>query len=509
MVSSVLWEPGERAGLKQSTECEHRLIPAPLNPNKESDGYFDLYYFVPKTGDHRPGGKNILFCAGGPGEMVIPGDDELWLSDLIGQGYNVVFFHLRGSGFSQIPASNEYDRFLRTKYAVNDLEAIRANFLNTEPWDAVVGYSYGTVLAQQRPKKRGDKLKRLGAHWPALHAPILTASDPRQAFEKYTHEVEQIRREILERIQALGRSQRRENGRGSTNRYEWIIWSIRQNSESNRSDREKTFGIFRTIETQFTGEWFVIEKYNDLKEKGILANCGLDYSLDFENLRSLRFFGWNPLEQPIRVVDKLKEIGNVLTQEILARRSNVNRRKVSDQHFSGNLYYGNLYVERSQRDYDVMGVYDGISRAFLREWLGEGRKDFAGAITRSAGKSQKEFRLNRHIEKIGVFDSDIESIEPWDPAKYCHDVPTVILRGTADPVTAGGQAERYREFGLNGWKYFLEFDGVGHQYVLPEIKVRSRVFKTAFRADYFDPIDLIVSAAVEMKIDDFSSRRAG
>src|SRR5437870_5708245 len=130
MPSSIIWEPSERAGLQQTSECEHRLISVPLNPERISDGRFDLYYFVPTPGGEEVAQrKTILFCAGGPGEMLIPGDDELWLNHLTQHGYNVVFFHLRGSGFSQIPTPNECDKFIRTKYAVNDIEQIRGKLL--------------------------------------------------------------------------------------------------------------------------------------------------------------------------------------------------------------------------------------------------------------------------------------------------------------------------------------------------------------------------------------------
>jgi len=65
MSSIETWETKERTGLGKAGEYIERLISVPLNPDKESDGHFDLYYFI-----HKPPGvsgaiKTVLFCAGG------------------------------------------------------------------------------------------------------------------------------------------------------------------------------------------------------------------------------------------------------------------------------------------------------------------------------------------------------------------------------------------------------------------------------------------------------------
>ena len=57
---------------------------------------------------------------------------------------------------SQISAGNDNDKYLRSNFAVDDMEAIRQDFLDkrfgngiTEiQWEAIVGWSFGTVLAQ-------------------------------------------------------------------------------------------------------------------------------------------------------------------------------------------------------------------------------------------------------------------------------------------------------------------------------------------------------------------------
>ena len=68
------------------------------------------------------------------------------------------------------------------------------------------------------------------------------------------------------------------------------------------------------------------------------------------------------------------------------------------------------------------------------------------------------------LNKIGLTGtSSNEKICPWDPAIYSHEIPTLILSGTADPITAGGQAQYFYENGLDsGKRALIEFPGVGH-----------------------------------------------
>ena len=148
-----VWEPEERSGLGEinpsqilpstklsRTNLIERFISVPLNPKNPSAEKFDLYYFVrmPAKGKQT---KTVLFCAGGPGQIVQgPMSGPTFADFLTDNGYTVVYFHQRGAGFSQIPASNQYDRFLKTEYTVKDIEAIRRDFLGESgKWDAIIG----------------------------------------------------------------------------------------------------------------------------------------------------------------------------------------------------------------------------------------------------------------------------------------------------------------------------------------------------------------------------------
>jgi fermentation-respiration switch protein FrsA (DUF1100 family) len=57
-----------------------------------------------------------------------------------------------------------------------------------------------------------------------------------------------------------------------------------------------------------------------------------------------------------------------------------------------------------------------------------------------------------------------EAIYPWNPGYYKHSVPTLILKGGADAVIAGGQAESFYKDDLSNRKdsVLMKIPGMGH-----------------------------------------------
>src|SRR6266480_2447121 len=93
-------------------------------------------------------------------------------------GHNVAYLHVRGSGLSQIPQPNKFDRFLRADYVVEDIEKLRVKLLGNDiPWDAIWGESHGAVIAQRYAYKYGTAgVKKL-----VLVAP------PSRSLESHSH----------------------------------------------------------------------------------------------------------------------------------------------------------------------------------------------------------------------------------------------------------------------------------------------------------------------------------
>jgi hypothetical protein len=102
-----------------------------------------------------------------------------------------------------------------------------------------------------------------------------------------------------------------------------------------------------------------------------------------------------------------------------------------------------------------------------------GAKDIRAALRRSGGVAHLERGVNKRLEKVRI--SDREKIEPWDPAKYSHTVPTLVLKGEADPVTAGGQSEYIFSEALKGSRTLIEFPGIGHDFALPLVEAKDDI----------------------------------
>jgi len=86
----------------------------------------------------------------------------------------------------------------------------------------------------------------------------------------------------------------------------------------------------------------------------------------------------------------------------------------------------------------------------------------AKAIRKSRGTSGD----NPFLKQIEMLID--EPIKPWDPADFKHRVPTLILKGGADPINDLGEAEHFYNQGLKAEGALIEFPGIGHSMALPE-----------------------------------------
>jgi pimeloyl-ACP methyl ester carboxylesterase len=449
MSLSKIWEATERAGLGEpiSDVYREKLLRVQLHPGNERAGRFDLFYFI-----HEPKGlsqrlKTVLFCAGGPGQIVRPFEENfLRFLRTENTAYRIVHFHLRGSGFSQFPPSNDFDRFLRTSYAVNDIEEIRKDVLKDEPWDGIVGYSYGTVLAQQYAARYKKKVRKLILMGPLSMHKFKFVTSPAQAtqvFDEYMNAEAEIRRQVLMNI--------------LTNKKHEEFNTINDDKNVLGDLEIKLSQLFKQIEETFGSEQFIFEQYDVLKKK--LRDAHLDHGSNFfKKIRDLRMIGWqNPEieDVPERQVEAVRVIAVGLKPELKEKLGEVDSGEDSVVNHS----------DESYRTHYVMQIYDGLRPRFVRALLAGDKQNVRDALKRSAGR----VGINRFIEKVGVAKGKPKI---WDPAEHKHGVPTLILKGEADPVTAVGQAEYYCEKALTGPRILLKLEGVGHGFHLPVIDIR-------------------------------------
>jgi hypothetical protein len=139
--------------------------------------------------------------------------------------------------------------------------------------------------------------------------------------------------------------------------------------------------------------------------------------------------------------------------------------------------------ELSLRAYYVFGLYDGLS-GWLPKQTGTHLEDGqaipcvpAEAITKVA-RNAPNLVVRSHLERIGI--SINEFVCPWNPNGYKHSVPTLILRGGADPVTEGQQAEYFFQNGFTGDRMLIELSQTGHNVtpILDEQTILALVLKS-------------------------------
>jgi pimeloyl-ACP methyl ester carboxylesterase len=317
------WHAAERAGLGNTAGYIQKLISVPLDKDNRDKGNFDLYYFLPdfpSSQKKKPEKKKtLLFCSGGPGRVIKP-HDSLWFKDLSLNGDNIIFFHLRGSGFSQLPESSKSDKYIRTRYAVDDIEAIRQDFFKDpeKKWDAVVGYSYGAVLAQQYASKYKDRLEKLILIGPISLDKFNTPESYRNAYDDYADAAREVRTTIIDKIYKLSKFNDMTDQQKTTIK-EKLFGTLPSPKDTDSSNFEE-LGIIWAIERSFGNEQTVVENYEFFKNKSILKHNNLEFELRFfEALRELQLYGWRAdNDGAVNQEEKLTEIGKILARALIS-----------------------------------------------------------------------------------------------------------------------------------------------------------------------------------------------
>jgi pimeloyl-ACP methyl ester carboxylesterase len=572
---SYSYEPYSEGGLKPP-EWQPREMNASVGPKIEAelkpdswlcgffiDCKFDLHYFFGKDYDGPDGRtfnpKNnkpwILFIPGGPGDIV---DRQLHYLDFLTPDANVVYFDVRGTGFSVLPESNDYDRFLRADYVVEDIETLRRALLNEcsssdrdkldckrgiKKWDAIYAHSWGTIVAQQyaarypkmvrnlilsAPVSRGqldteqarrtmivknlfdifdkhptttcswnpkgspppeaDKLIELGGPAPKVENFCFFKNQQKKDKEEVTHwstEAILIKKTFSELLNSV------EMEYGSVN----LVSSFYDQFRSDRHFWEKHpypkefFRAIRELQDYGAGEQAGLQLDSTSRSRKVGTAMYLAYylSLPTDALRDEKHPLYPGMGDSIPRCDKVDApFFNGLpifdTRNIL-KRNYCTRIQTAwlDLHRERPLSFN-----QSARARTVFSVYDGLARWIFEIMKNERRTDregcFAGKDIQDIARGDAQLQavvLNSAVIKeqawrLGTKAGD--RICPWDPAridesgkcKYClhgeeRRVNTLILKGGADAITAGEQAEYLFEKALApGHRALIEFPGLGH-----------------------------------------------
>ena len=424
---------------------EQRLVQQYLDPYSQKAPEFSLYYFIKDQTFDNKVKPTILFAAGGPGQMILP--DTTNFVDMF--GYRVVYFHLRGTGFSQVPDGVDADQFLRTRYVVKDMEKIRQD-LGLRRWDAVIGHSYGCVVAQDYARQYPDNVRKIVLSAPMAPMRALRASTGEPNLNEQTQGalVFDILRKLyrLPEFKFFDRQAVRERVKGDAREY--ILGKVRK--------------IVKAVEDKYWSVQSVGDNYDKLKQvlRKDGLNCGPTF---FGAVRRLQSVGWLPLNVPYarpiktpKVDDTQVQCGLVIAKAILRRvgvdveeilTDGVVKSKLAD----GERLLGGKSTQNTARAYHIFSYYDGLNDRFFGVAGVRGLSHVKGTVPAA-------FLVGAQNE---------QRPKPWDPNTYKHGKPTLILKGGADPVTEEGEAEYYFEEALTGERALVEFPGIGHSMALP------------------------------------------
>jgi pimeloyl-ACP methyl ester carboxylesterase len=478
---------------------------------------FELHYFEGPPTESQFRDKNVLYIPGGPGDIVDRKNAALDFTDI---NANYIYFDVRATGYSLIPESNVYDQFLRAKYVVEDIEALRKQYFNEcskgehpietgceqkrKPWDAIYAHSWGTIVAQMYAKTYPESVNAL-----ILSAPVSRASGDTGAARRTM---------IVDNLIDIYRTYRTTKcswpsddnlptgfSQGAKNRHPVTENFCFLEKDTLKFIENKLKALLNQIEREYGSTSSVIRFYNKLiKEDNFKKKYPYPAEL-FKALRWLEWFGAGEKEG-FRFFSKFKQqkldavffLGYYLMLDSRSKPPPTNdkgekvpfecdvtapfvalisdREKVKDL-FCGRIQMGESALAEDERnDHSlragtVFGIFDGVARWIVRLLEEEKRTDNRNCFKVgdlhdiATGKLLPEKKAFQEvIKQMGIMDmSSDEEICPWDPRTYLHEIPTLILAGGADPVTAGGQARSFYENGLtHGKRAFIEFQGVGH-----------------------------------------------
>lgn len=519
---------------------------------------FELYYFEGPRDHDELRKRYVLYIPGGPGDVVERENPPL---DIFGIDANYIYFDVRGTGYSAIHESNAYDQFLRARNVVEDIEALRKKYFNEcsigedpmetmceqkrKPWDAIYAHSWGTIVAQMYAKKYPESVNALvlsapvarasgntGAarrmmivdnlldiyrkhstpvcSWPS-DSDLPTTIDPSAAswMENFCFLKETDLTDIKNRLESFLSDIEREYGSTvSVGRFYDKL--IKDGSFKARYPYPaEFFRALRWLEWYGASEDAEFRSLREVKTKKMHAAFFLGYYLKLDvlppptNDKGERVpFSCNPDSPFLKLISDRLTIIRRFCQRIRGAEKALDSEARNDD---------------SLRASSVFGVFDGIARWIFRLMEEERRTDpdncfkvqdlrdiAAGNLL--AGKKV----LQEVVKKIGTIGlSSDEKICPWDPGKYKQKVPTLILSGASDPVTAGKQARYFYWNGLTpGKRAFVEFAGVGHQ-MSPQVKKESNESEEVLSVKLVKGYGTIISTFIRHanNLDDFQKNK--
>jgi pimeloyl-ACP methyl ester carboxylesterase len=515
---------------------------------------FQLHYFTNRAfnlADKKR--KNILFISGGPGQITMPRSP---LTAFLEDTHNVVYFLLRGVGLSTIPLESRYDKFLRAHHVVGDIERLRTTVLRSGiKWDAVFGFSYGTVVAQLYANQKPQSLNRLILLSPIVrYRPTAVARTARMI--RTLDEIYRFVRstscdckntDIQVPIKPLDTSTTLGSTIDPGDNFCFVDISSTPSGSLVDKITSRVKDVYKRLEDHHYGAiGFLTENWNKLHNDDEYRDLKDEFQQQFPYPQEffIALKELQTLDSPghpnfvlagdiISMVDSAAILGYYASLEEDTLRQLAAQDFpccVTDAPFFGAVTCtpNDTYVQRiemaktrllgkadggeSRRALYVFGVSDG-----LQPWLprilkesgitpadencprGDDLKRFVD------GDGNKYKFLRKETAKIGIVPQDPYCL--WNPDKFKHEVQTLAIKGAADAVTAGCQAEEFVGRGLApGKRVLIEFPGKGHQPFPPMRTVLHDL--TVWAKDYLIWFDTFMTKSVQEFRQDTDVKKA-
>jgi hypothetical protein len=163
-----------------------------------------------------------------------------------------------------------------------------------------------------------------------------------------------------------------------------------------------------------------------------------------------------PLRTP-KVDDTQVQCGLVIAKAILSKKFKFNLESIlNDQTLKHKLAHGEELLAspsslKTDRSYYIISYNDGL--------FGRFRGTNIKGVLASA-------------PSIPAFGPQSKEGEPWNNKQgWTHPTPTLILRGSADPLSEQDDAEYFLNYALTGDRILVEFPGIGHSMAVPDVSV--------------------------------------
>jgi pimeloyl-ACP methyl ester carboxylesterase len=474
---------------------------------------YQIHYF---TSGPSSSGKTILYIPGGPGQIV---NRDPKLRDLqeLESMFRIVYFDVRGAGLSapQSAVDNSSDRFLRANYVVKDMEEIRKQVLLDEPWDAIYGHSAGSVFAQMYAEQFGKITptnSKVRVKTVILSAPIsrhidnepfraaLIVTNLKNILENNTDPDcpwKQIDESVI--VAMLNRARR-----AAARLVTWFVFDPIKFLKSTNNfcflDSTRIENITATLENKLN---LIVLKYGSISfvlenHKGLVSG-DKQFQKEFPYpekffvaLRTLDRLG-SPKQKNADLefkarsfqVDAALVVGYYLDsptpQDETSKECNPQARFFTTLFSDIAGVYCRRFLEaakidasvgthRSLRAANVLGIREGIHRwpVRLMEGPAHGCNKERQFLEFANDPANSNTTAKKLLSKVGF--ETTQEICAWDPARFKHSVPALILKGSMDAATHGCQAEHFFKAGfLSTNKVFIEFLELGHDWI-SEIK---------------------------------------